>query len=103
MRRAFVMRLNPGAEQEYRRRHDEIWPELSALLRQSGISNYSIFLEPQSGALFAVHDVAEGHTLDALPQHPVMRRWWAFMQDIMETNPDGSPAAVPLHEVFRLE
>ncbi|WP_341912051.1 L-rhamnose mutarotase [Ferrovibrio terrae] len=103
MRRAFVMRLNPGNEHEYRRRHDEIWPELTGLLRQSGISNYSIFLEADSGKLFAVLEVAESNTVDALPDHPIMRRWWDYMKDIMETNPDGSPVAIPLREVFRLD
>ena len=100
---AFRMKLHPGREDEYRRRHDAIWPELAALLREAGISDYSIHLDRETGTLFGVLWRRDGHGMDALPGHPVMRRWWAHMADIMETNPDGSPVAVPLETVFHLE
>ena len=96
----FAMQLNEGAAEEYRRRHDAIWPELSELLRKSGISNYSIFLEERTHTLFAYLERESDHTMDALPEHPVMRKWWAHMADIMVTNPDGSPVATPLVELF---
>jgi L-rhamnose mutarotase len=99
---AFRMILKPGAAEEYRRRHDAIWPELAALLREAGIEDYSIHLDPETNHLLAVLWRREGHTMDALPEHPVMRRWWAHMADIMATNPDGSPATVPLATVFHL-
>lgn len=101
-RHAFVMRLNPGQEAEYRRRHDAIWPELAALLTQSGISNYSIHLDPETNLLFGYLERRDDHTMADLPQHPVMKRWWAHMGDIMATNPDGSPVALPLTEMFYL-
>ena len=101
-RLAFKMRLNPGQEAEYRRRHDEIWPELQQLLRDSGISNYSIHLDAETLTLFGYLERRAGHGMDVLPQHPVMQRWWAHMGDIMATNPDGSPVAIPLDEVFYL-
>lgn len=101
-RHAFKMRLNPGAEAEYIRRHDAIWPELAALLRASGISNYSIHLDRETHTLFGYLERSDDHTMDDLPNHPVMKRWWAFMGDIMETNPDGSPVAIPLAETFHL-
>ncbi|MDR3372734.1 MAG: L-rhamnose mutarotase [Ancalomicrobiaceae bacterium] len=97
------MHLNKGQEAEYRRRHDEIWPELSRLLTETGISNYSIFLDPESLTLFAYLELRDGHTMDDLPKHPVMRRWWAYMQDIMAANPDGSPVSEPLTPVFHLD
>jgi L-rhamnose mutarotase len=100
---AFRMRLNPGQEAEYKRRHDAIWPELAALLRQAGVSDYSIHLDRETGLLFGVLWRRDDHTMDDLPSHPVMRRWWAHMADIMETNPDNSPVAVPLETVFHLE
>ena len=100
---AFRMRLLPGREAEYRRRHDEIWPELVALLREAGVSDYSIHLDRETGALFGVLWRREDHAMAALPGHPVMRRWWAYMADLMETNPDHSPVAVPLETVFHLE
>jgi L-rhamnose mutarotase len=96
----FAMQLAEGAAEEYRRRHDAIWPELSELLRKSGISNYSIFLDERTHTLFAYLERELDHTMDALPGHPVMRKWWAHMGDIMVTNPDGSPVAIPLVELF---
>jgi L-rhamnose mutarotase len=100
---AFRMMLNPGQAAEYRRRHDGIWPELVALLQEAGISDYSIFLDPETNALFAVLRRTADHGMDALPQHEVMQRWWVFMGDIMATNADASPVVVPLQPVFRLD
>jgi L-rhamnose mutarotase len=101
-RHAFKMRLNPGAEAEYIRRHDAIWPELADLLRQTGISNYSIHLDRETLTLFGYLERRDDHAMDDLPTNPVMRKWWAYMGDIMETNADGSPVAVPLVETFFL-
>ncbi len=92
----------PGTAEEYRRRHDAIWPDLVALLHKAGISDYSIHLDPETDSLFAVLWRRDDHGMAALPQHPVMRRWWAHMADIMETMPDGEPIAVPLVEMFRM-
>ena len=102
-RLAFKMFLHEGQAKEYRRRHDHIWPELKALLKQSGIGNYSIHLDEVTHTLFAYLERGEAHGMDALPSHPVMRRWWAHMADIMQANPDGSPVAAPLTEMFYLE
>ena len=99
-RYAFKMMLNPGMEAEYKRRHDEIWPELVALLRAAGITNYSIHLDTETHSLFAYLERRADHTMDALPDHPVMRRWWDAMKDLMQTHADGAPKAVPLREVF---
>jgi L-rhamnose mutarotase len=100
---AFTMRLHPGQAEEYRRRHDAIWPELAALLREAGITNYSIFLDERTHTLFGYLERRDDHGMDALPAHPVMRRWWDFMKDIMDTHPDGAPVALPLTEVFHLD
>lgn len=99
---AFAMQLKPGAAAEYTRRHDEIWPELADLLRAAGITDYSIHLDPTTDRLFATLWRAEDHTMDDLPAHPLMRRWWAHMADLMETNPDTSPTVTPLITVFHL-
>lgn len=98
---AFRMMLNPGALEEYRRRHDAIWPELSALLKDAGVEDYSIHHDPGTNALFAVMWRRPGGT-DDLPAHPVMARWWAHMADIMQTHPDNRPVEVPLQTVFHL-
>jgi L-rhamnose mutarotase len=99
---AFRMQLKAGFEAEYKRRHDELWPELAALLKETGISDYSIFLDVQTLALFGVLHLAEPNSMAALPQHPLMRKWWAYMADLMETNPDDSPKVVDLKPVFHL-
>lgn len=102
-RRAFKMKLRPGCETEYRLRHDAIWPELSQALVEAGVSDYSIFLDEETLSLFAVQKLADDHLADALPDHPVVIRWWAHMADLMEVNPDNSPVCIPLHEVFHLQ
>ena len=99
---AFRMTLNEGQLDEYRRRHDEIWPELAALLRDAGISDYSIHLDADTHALFAVLWRRADHKMDSLPSSDVMQRWWAHMADIMETRPDNQPVAIPLETVFHL-
>jgi L-rhamnose mutarotase len=99
---AFTMKLHKGFEAEYRRRHDAIWPELQTLLHDAGIREYSIFLDEPGGTLFAVLKIADPMQLDSLPAQAVMQRWWAYMQDIMESNPDNSPVTTPLKEVFYL-
>ena len=99
---AFRMQLKPGMADEYRRRHDEIWPELVELLRDAGIHDYSIFLDPETGALFATLKLTEENKRDELPGHPIMRRWWDHMADIMEVEPDNKPREWPLVPMFHL-
>ena len=97
------MQLKPGFEAEYRRRHDALWPDLAELLRTKGITDYSIFLDQPTGALIGVLRVADVGRMDELPQHPIMKKWWAYMKDIMDANPDDSPVSIPLTEVFHLD
>lgn len=101
-RLAFKMFLHKGNEAEYKRRHDLLWPELTALLKENGILEYAIFLDEETGILIGIMKIADRLKLDDLPQHPVMKKWWAFMKDIMATNEDDSPVSVPLTEVFYL-
>lgn len=99
---AFRMQLKPGMAEEYRRRHDEIWPELTDLLREAGIYDYSIFLDAETGALFATLKLREDNKRDALPSYPIMRRWWDHMADIMDVEPDNKPREWPLVPMFHL-
>lgn len=99
---AFTMKLHAGQEAEYQRRHAALWPELTALLKQTGISQYSIFLDPASLLLFGVLAIDDPARLEELPTQPVMQKWWSYMKDIMDTHPDHSPVSVPLQEVFYL-
>jgi L-rhamnose mutarotase len=100
---AFKMRLKPGNADEYKKRHDQIWPELSALLRKSGVSDYSIFLDEETNTLFAVQKQSGSSSSQDLGSEAIVQRWWAYMADIMETNPDKSPVSIPLREVFHLD
>ena len=100
---AFVMRLKPGNETEYQKRHDEIWPELVETLKQAGVSDYSIFLEKTSCKLFAVLRRRDNHSMAHLPLDPIVKKWWAYMADIMETNTDNSPVEETLEMVFHLD
>ena len=100
---AFRMTLHAGQASEYRRRHDAIWPELAQALRDAGVVDYRIYLDEATHHLFAVLTRRRGHAMEALPDAPVMRCWWAMMADIMETGPDLAPETVSLSEVFRLK
>lgn len=101
-RLAFKMQLFKGSEEEYKKRHDALWPELQQLLKETGVQDYSIFLDETTNNLFGVLTIDDTKAMDNLPAHPVMKKWWAYMKDIMESNPDNSPVSVPLKEVFYL-
>ena len=100
---AFRMKLKPGVAAEYRRRHDTIWPELVVALRDAGIYDYSIFLDEETLHLFSVLKLRPDHRREALPDLPVMRRWWDSMAELMETEPDKRPREWPLVPMFHLE
>ena len=97
------MKLKPGCEAEYQKRHDEIWPELSQVLVDAGVSDYSIFLDSETLTLFAAWKLSDDNTTADLPNHPLVKKWWAFMADIMEVNADSSPVCTPLNEVFYMQ
>lgn len=99
---AFTMKLKPGFEEDYKKRHDEIWPELQDLLKSKGIHEYSIFLDRNTLVLFGFLKISNRQLLDELPKEAVMKRWWTYMKDLMDTNDDHSPVSVRLEEVFYL-
>jgi L-rhamnose mutarotase len=97
------MYLKSGFEAEYKKRHRELWPELKQLLNDSGVSDYSIFWDKGTNLLFGYQMVDGEVSSQDLGINPVVQRWWAYMADIMETNPDNSPVSIPLIEVFHLD
>ena len=99
---AFKMKLFKGYEEEYKKRHDEIWDELKLLLKQKGVKDYSIFLDEETNTLFAYLQIEDVTMLDDLPNEPLLQKWWAYMKDIMETNEDNSPVQTPMKEIFYL-
>ena len=100
---AFKMKIYPGAENEYKKRHDEIWPELKELLKATGIHDYSIFLDESTNNLFGVLKAENTEILNTLAANAIMQKWWAYMKDIMECNDDNSPISISLKEVFHLQ
>lgn len=103
MKLAFKMKLKPGFKDEYKKRHDEIWPELKVLLKENGISDYTIFLDEETNFLFAVQQQDGAQSSQDLGQTEIVKKWWAYMADIMDSNPDNSPVSIPLTEVFHMD
>ena len=103
MRQAFKMKLKKGFEKEYERRHNLLWPEMKQLLHDSGVSDYTIFLDEETATLFASQLSAPDHGPQDSGDNPAAQKWWHYMADIMEVNPDESPVSIPLHEVFHLD
>jgi L-rhamnose mutarotase len=99
---AFRMKVHPGKIAEYKKRHDELWPEMVTALHDAGVSDYSIWHDPQTDCLFATLVRADDHTMDKLPLTEANKRWWVFMRDIMDYEEDGTPQVVALNEVFHL-
>lgn len=102
-RDAFLMHLRPGCVQEYKRRHDEIWPELRDTLTAAGILDYSIYLDESTNTLFAVWTLAEDHSAETLSSHPIVRKWWEYMSDTVEMNEDHSPVCETLKSMFHMD
>ncbi|MDR2535712.1 MAG: L-rhamnose mutarotase [Treponema sp.] len=102
-RKAFAMRLRPGCEKEYKKRHDEIWAELKAELRKAGVSDYSIYLDPKTNTLFAFQYLADDATDGDLAQKDIVKKWWHTMKDLMDTNIDESPVCDNLQEMFHMD
>jgi L-rhamnose mutarotase len=99
---AFRMNLFPGQAKKYERRHDAVFPELAEALKNAGVSDYSIWHDPESNHLFGILTRTDDHTMDALPDTEIMKRWWAHMADVMETDAANVPTQVPLNRVFLL-
>ena len=102
-REAFKMFLKPGCEAEYEKRHNAIWPELKKLLSENGVCDYSIYWDKDTNILFASQKIQGEESSQDMGSNPIVQKWWAYMADIMETNPDNSPVSIPLKDVFRME
>jgi len=100
---AFKMKLKPGFKDEYKKRHDAIWPELKKMIKDSGVSDYTIFLDEETNILFAVQKVSGTGGSQDLGTTAIVQKWWKYMADIMETNADFSPVSIPLEPVFHMD
>lgn len=103
IRKAFKMRLYPGRAEEYKRRHDDLWPEMKEMIQAHGGGNYSIFLDRETDVLYGYIELKDPVLWDKSAKTEICRKWWAYMADIMETNADDSPVSQDLTEMFHLE
>ena len=103
MRKAFVMQVNPDQHQEYEKRHNPIWPELEETLKAHGVSSYSIFLDPDTSQLFAYAEIEDETQWNSIAATEICQKWWTYMKDLMASNPDNSPQAKDLREVFHID
>ncbi|MBE5832019.1 MAG: L-rhamnose mutarotase [Butyrivibrio sp.] len=103
IRKAFKMKLYPGMEQEYEKRHNELWPEMKEMLHEYGGHNYTIFLDKETLVLYGYIEVEDEERFAKSADTAINRKWWDYMADIMETNPDNSPVSVDLYPVFHLD
>ncbi len=103
VRKAFLMKLKPGMQEEYERRHNPVWPEMAQLLKTHGVGNYSIYLDRQTDNLFAYVELESEQLWEEIARTEVCRRWWEHMEELMLTNDDASPVSIPLTEVFHLD
>jgi len=100
---AFKMKLKPGMAEEYKRRHDAIWPELKEAISSTGVYDYSIFLDEETNILFAYQKLKENNTADTQKDMEIVKKWWDMMADIMDVNPDNSPVCIPLKKMFHMD
>jgi len=103
LRKAFKMSVHPDRHEEYARRHNPIWQELQDTLVAHGVGRYSIYLDPETSELFAYAEIESEERWQAIARTEVCRRWWRHMREVMPSNPDDSPVARELREVFHLE
>lgn len=103
IRKGFKMKLYPGFEKEYEKRHNQLWPEMRDMIHEYGGRNYSIFLDQETLTLFGYLEIENEEKWNASAQTAICRKWWDYMADIMETNPDNSPVSVDLQPVFHLD
>ncbi len=102
IKKAFCMKVYPDKQEEYQKRHEELWPEMREMLAEHGAISYSIFLEPTTSTLFAYLEIADEERWSKVPETAINQKWWHHMADIMETNNDDSPITTELNQVFEL-
>lgn len=103
MRKSFKMKLYDGMEKEYEKRHNELWPEMKDMIHEYGGKNYSIFWDKETNILYGYIELESEELWAKTADTEICKKWWAFMADIMETNPDNSPVSVDLIEMFHLD
>ncbi len=102
IKKGIRMKVYPGFEKEYEKRHNELWPEMRHMLKEHGAHSYSIFLDPETDFLFGYLEIEDEAKWAQTATTDINKKWWEFMESVMETNPDHSPVTVDLIHVFDL-
>jgi L-rhamnose mutarotase len=103
VRKGFRMKLYKGMVEEYKKRHDNLWPEMVEMIHEFGGKNYTIFLDEETDILFGYLEVEDTDLWNKTAETEICKKWWAYMADIMDTNADNSPVSVEFKEVFHLD
>lgn len=103
IRKGMIMKVYPDKHEEYEKRHNEIWPEMVKELHNHGAHNYSIFLDKKTNTLFGYLEIESEELWSKMATTEINQKWWAYMEPVMETNPDNSPVSFDLHEVFHMD
>ena len=103
MIKGFKMKLYEGMKDEYEKRHNNLWPEMKDMIHEYGGRNYTIFLDEKTNTLFGYIEIEDSNLWDKSADTAICRKWWDYMADIMETNPDNSPVSEDLINVFHLD
>lgn len=103
MIKGFKMYLNEGMEEEYKRRHAALWPEMKEMIHEYGGKNYSIFLDRDTNILFGYIEIESEERWSSSADTAICRKWWDYMADIMRVNPDNSPVSIDIESVFHLD
>ena len=103
MIKGFKMKLYSGMEAEYEKRHNELWPEMKDMIHEYGGKNYTIFLDKETNTLFGYIELESEELWAKSADTEICKKWWAYMADIMDTNPDNSPVSIDLVPVFHLD
>lgn len=100
--KCFKMKLFKGFEEEYEKRHNDLWPEMEGMIHEYGGRNYSIFIDRDTNYLYGYIEIEDEKKWSESSETEICKKWWAYMADIMETNEDNSPVSVDLKQLFYL-
>ena len=92
-----LLKLKPGCEQEYKKRHDELWPEMADAMHKAGVS---MAIYRHENLLFIFATATDQQSWDELDRDPVTPRWDKYMSDVLEDDEHGKTFIKNLQQVF---
>ena len=102
IRKSFRMTLKEGKLDEYKKKHDNVWPEITEVLTNAGVTNYSIYYHEKDNTLIEYMELKENNTFDKLEDLDILKKWNVYMKDLLVTisEDDATPGVNELAEVF---